>query len=527
MALSGSFKRSAEGDESNPRKEEGPSGRRRQLYILYLLNDLLHHTKYHSGSILAQSTFTASLQSHLPDLLGSTSAYSPDVYASQHKKIQELLDIWESNGYYESSYIGKLRDMVSDTARLGFPNSGDESKAANGAGYEASGEEKREAPYIMPASHGDPSTPFYDLPAGNLLPHIMPNSANPINTQLVKPLQLVAGPADESLATAVKDFLQKVESLDGVSVGDDGIDVDLDELGQSVLRDEITGDVLEGEGYYGWSRAFCERMKRRREDIGDFSKVTGRDVSTDRSLSPRKRRRHSDSGSSRSRGRSRSSSLGSREGTRYRNRRPSSSRSRNGSREQRRYHTLRSRSRSPSKSRSASYSPLQTMPAFQQPPSATNAQPSFHAQPQGPSPPPPPFPHPFSQGFPLGPGGGPIPPPPPPNYQGQWPPPPPPMPNLNAAGPLNFAPQPPLPAGPRVYQNQGPPTFPPGPQSNFQGQMPQHPGAWGQQSPHSGGYFQGGRGRGAPPFNGSTQNGRGKGFGRGGWGRKRHYTSAT
>ncbi|KAL2054348.1 hypothetical protein ABVK25_005489 [Lepraria finkii] len=379
----------------------------------------------------------------------------------------------------------------------------------------------------MPASHGDPSTPFYDLPAGNLLPHIMPNSATPINTQLVKPLQLVAGPADESLATAVKDFLQQVESLDGVSVGDDGIDVDLDELGQSVLRDEITGDVLEGEGYYGWSRAFCERMKRRREDIGDFSKVAGRDVSTDGSLSPRKRRRHSDSGSSRSRGRSRSSSLGSREGTRYRNRRPSSSRSRNGSREQRRYHTLRSRSRSRSKSRSASYSPLQTMPAFQQPPSATNAQPSFHAQPQGPSPPPPPFPHPFSQGFPLGPGGGPIPPPPPPNYQGQWPPPPPPMPNLNAAGPLNFAPQPPLPAGPRVYQNQGPPTFPPGPQSNFQGQMPQHPGAWGQQSPHSGGYFQGGRGRGAPPFNGSTQNGRGKGFGRGGWGRKRHYTSAT
>ena len=516
MALSASFKKSVDGDESASSNEEGPSGRRRQLYILYLLNDLLHHTKYHSVSSLAQSTLTVGLQSHLTALLGHASAYNPDVYASQHRKIKGLLDIWETNGYYQSSHVGVLRDTVSNAAKLGFTKNDGESKSSNSVGNEAFGEERREAPYTMPASHGDLSTPFYDLPAGNLLPHILPNSATPINPQLVKPLQFVAGPADESLATAVNNFLQKVESLDGMSFGDEAKNMDLDELGQSVLRDEITGHVLEGEGYYGWSRAFCERMKRRGEGAEDFTKVARRDISTDRSLSPRKRRRYSDSGSSRNRGRSRSSSLGPREGTRYWNEQRSLSRSGSRSRDKRQYRSLRSRSRSIS--RSASYSPPQTMPAFQQPVSVMHTQPSFQTPPQGPSPPPPPFPHAFAQSFPLGPGGVPTPPPPPPNYQGQWPPPPPPLPNPNATSPPNFAPTPPPPTGPRVYHNQGPPPFPPGPQSNFQGQMQQHPGAWGQPPP-SGGYLQGVRGRAAPPFNGNGPNGRGRGFGRGSWGR--------
>ena len=516
MALSASFKKSVEGDESAPRNEEGPSGRRRQLYILYLLNDLLHHTKYHSGSPLAQSTLTVGLQSHLTTLLGHASAYNPDVYASQHRKIQGLLDIWESNGYYQSSHVELLRDTVLNAAKLGFTKNHGESKSSNSVGNEAFGEERRGAPYTMPASHGDLSTPFYDLPAGNLLPHILPNSAAPINPQLIKPLQFVAGPADASLATAVNDFLQKVESLDGMSFGDKAKIMDLDELGQSVLRDDITGDVLEGEGYYGWSRAFCERMKRRGEGVEDFTKVARRETSTDRSLSPRKRRRYSDSGSSRNRGRSRSSSVGPREGTRYWNEERSLSRSGSGSRDKRQYRSLRSRSRSIS--RSASYSPPQKMPAFQQPVSVIHTQPSFKTPPQGPSPPPPPFPHAFSQNFPLGPGGGPIPPPPPPNNQGQWPPPPPPLPNPNATNTPNFAPIPPPPTGPRVYHNQGPPPFPPGPQSSFQGQMQQHPGAWGQPPPSSG-YLQRVRDRAAPPFNGNSPNGRGRGFGRGSWGR--------
>ena len=437
------------------------------------------------------------------------------MYASQNRKIQKLLDIWESSAYYQASYIGKLRDTVTKAATVGFSNGGHDLKAANGEGDQALGQDRSDAPYIMPSSHGDPSTPFYDLPAGNILPHILPNSATAINPQLVKPLQFAVGPADEDLVTAVKDFLRKIETLDDVSFEDEGIDMDLDELGQSVLRDEITGDILEGDGYYGWSRAFCEKMKRRGEGAGELSKFIRRDHSMNRSLSPRKRRRYSDSGSSVSGGRSRSHSLGSREDIRRRNGRRTSSGSRGELRDQIQYRSLRSRSRS----RSASYSPPPTMTTSQQRALANDPGPFPQACLQGPSPPLPPFSHPFSQGFPVGPGGIPIPPPPPPNYQGQWPPPPPPMPNSNTAGPPNFVSPPPPPTGPRLYQNQGLPSFPPMSQASFPGQIPPQPCGWGQQSPHSGGHFQGGRGRGPPQFKGDAQNSRGRGFAQGGWGR--------
>lgn len=486
-----------------------PSGRRRQLHILYLLNDLLHHTKFHIVSPSAYSMLTGNVQSYLVDLFGAASAYSLDVYVKQHKCITDLLDIWEGKGYYQPSYIQKLRDTVSNASRLGSVNTDEGIKLSE----EIFSEEKKDPPYVLPPSHGDPLTPFYDLPAGNMMPHIVPNSARAINPQLVKSLQFTAGPADETLVIAVKNFLKSAGSLDAHGFEDREDEMDFDELGQSVLGDEITGNVSEGEGYYGWSRAFCEKMKKRGVGLGDNGKITGRAGSIDRSSSPRKRRRYSDSGSSRNRDRtmdsSRSSSSSSNQGPRRRNGQRSSSRTRDLSREQRRYLSLGSRSRS----RSRSYSPPQTVSAFQRPSPSVNPQPMQQTQAQGPSPPPSiPFPHPFSKGFPLGPGGVPIPPPPPPNYHGPWPPPPPPMPNPSNGNAVS-APAPPT--GPKIGQNHGALAFQRIPNSDFQGQTP---GGWGQQqfSP-VGGYPHGNRGGAQQPFHGNIQNDRGRGYGRGGW----------
>ena len=518
MALSDSFAKTTGNDESKPSKEQGPPGRRRQLYILYLMNDLVHHTRYHSDSSSTYSTFTSDISSYLTDLFRFASSCNPETYPNQHRKIQELLDIWENNVYYQSSYIEELRETVSNSPKPDDLDTGRGSKTANGTRNEALGEEKRDAPFIMPASHGDPSTPFYDLPAGNILPHIMPNSLTPINPQLVKPLQFVSGPADESLVTIVKDFLQKVETVDDSGFGDEEMDVDLDEMGQCVLRDEITGDILEGDGYYGWSRAFCEKMKRRGEGVEDFAKpIRISNESLDRSLSPRKRRRYSGSGRSPSIGTGRSSSSDSRDGRRYGPR--SRSRSRSAFMEKRQYRNLRSPSRS--KSRSPSYSPPQMISAFQQPSLVNNAPPSSQAHPQGSSPPPPPFAHPFSQGFPIGPGGIPIPPPPPPNYQGQWPPPPPPMPNSAPTGPPMFVPPSPQLVRPRTYHKPRGALSMQGPQSSVPGQAPPLSGSWEQQSGYGSGNLQGGLGRGPSAYNGNAQIGRGNGFGRGGWVRQR------
>ena len=476
------------------------------------MNDLLHHTKYHIESPSAYSMLTGNTQSYLVDLFRAASGYNLEVYVKQHRCVTDLLDIWEGNSYYQFSYIQKLRDTVSLASKVGYADSDEHTKLSE----ETSSEAKKDAPYLLPLSHGDPSTPFYDLPAGNMMPHITSNSVRAISPQLLKALQFTAGPADENLVMAVKDFLKSVESIDAHAPEDRQDDMDVDELGQSFLGDEIAGIVLEGEGYYGWSRAFCEKMKKRDLGLGEMARIVERAGSIDRSLSPRKRRRYSDSGSNRSRDRtmdkSRSSSLSSNSGLSRRNNQRSSSKSKDLSNQQRRYRSLRSRSRS----RSPSYSPPQTVPVFERPSSPANPQPMQRTQAQGPSPPPPmPFPHPFAKGFPLGPGGVPIPPPPPPNYHGPWPPPPPPLPNPNSGSAIS-APAPPT--GPKIGQNHGAPAFQGAPYSDFQSQTSQNYGGWSQQQyGHVSGFPFGDRGGAQQSFNGNVQNGRGRGYGRGGW----------
>lgn len=513
VALSLSFTKTADEDDQKPARGTVPSGRRRQLHILYLLNDLLHHTKYHIESSSAYSMFTENVQSYLVDLFGAASTYSSEVYVKQHKSITDLLDTWEGKDYYQSSYIQQLRDTVFNASKVGSANTDENTKFSE----EALSEEKKDAAYILPPSHGDPLTPFYDLPAGNMMPQIMPNSARAINPQHVKALQFTSGPAGEHLVTAVKDFLKSVESLDAHGFEYQEDDMDIDGLGQSILGDEIAGNVVEGEGYYGWSRAFCEKMKKRGLRLEDVGKITGRAGSIDRSFSPRKRRRYSDSGSSKSRDtnmdKSRSSSLSSNQGARRRSGQRSSLKSKDLSREERRYHNLRSRSRS----RSPSYSPPQTVSVFQRPPPPVNPHPRQQTQAQRPSPPPSMhFPHSFSKGFPLGPGGFPIPPPPPPNYHGPWPPPPPPMPNPDSG---NVVPAPAPPTGPKIGQNHGAPAFPGVPHSGFPSQTPQSFGGWSQQQfGRVSGKPYGDRGGAPQAFNnGNVQNGRGRGLGRGGW----------
>ena len=233
------------------------------------------------------SILTGHLQSFLEDLLGAASAHSLEVYVKQHKCIADLLDIWERKGYLQSSYIRKLRNTVFNASKAGCADRDDDANVLE----EAFSEERKDAPYVLPFSHGDPSTPFYDLPAANMMPHIIPNLAKAINPKFVKALQFTAGPADEHLVEAVKDFLKNVDSLDAYEFGDREDGTDIDELGQYVLGDEVAGDGLQGEGYYGWSREFCKKIKNRDVEVGAIGKLPERDDSDERSLSPRKRSR--------------------------------------------------------------------------------------------------------------------------------------------------------------------------------------------------------------------------------------------
>jgi len=185
-----------------PAAKHEPSIRRKRLHILYLINDILYHAKYRAGD----ASVCGKLQPILVGLLGGAASFTG--CPKHQRKIVKLLDLWEEKGYYSKKYVNKLRETVRNAAEAESHEEGATGEAAGPSTKVA-----RSAPYVMPAMHGDASTPWFDLPAGNLMPHIVPNSTRPINPDMIKPLRFVAGPADEALAAAVKGLLQNVQKI--------------------------------------------------------------------------------------------------------------------------------------------------------------------------------------------------------------------------------------------------------------------------------------------------------------------------
>lgn len=480
---------------------------RRRLHVLYVLNDLLHHTKNHEADQSAHIRFTTALQPHLVDAVTLAASAETNKAPEILAKIQDLLSLWADEGYYSVSYVGRLRESAENAAGSGTVGTNPEGPAVNGSSASTATVSTRlpkEAPFVMPASHGDMSTPFHDLPAANMMPYIVPNSTAPIATQLMKPLQFVAGPAEAALATAVKDFLGDANSIYDPIVAfqeDEGIVADIDDMGQTIRKEEETGEVLNGETYYGWSRDFCERMKkrrRRREGPPNENKQNGRTRSASSSRSrrlsdsSRKRRRFSES---RSRSRSRS---------------PIRSRSRSGLDRSRRRDSSDSASRSP-RSRSRHVLPRVFDDRGGRNYTSHLQDPRPPPEPSSSGPPGPPTSSPFNPTFPppfgVGPDGMPLPPPRPAGWQGPWPPPPPPPQGL--------------PGMPALPMQQNPPFLPQMPVSNMIMGMPtnmqmgmEFAMQGGQSSPPSPPPPP----QSSPPASSTGWQGQHYGHGRGGWG---------
>lgn len=155
-------------------------------------------------------------------------------------------------------------------------------------------------PYNIPSTHGDPALPFYDLPTANLMHLIVPNSSQPIRPSEVRALQFSAGPADESLVHALKDFLRDVSRMDNsfTKLEDEGIPIEVDELGQIQYRNEA--DDMTGDTYYGWTQAFCDKMKSR-DKVHNTGDPSRRSHSPDSSRSQSRSRSRSRSRSQKSR----------------------------------------------------------------------------------------------------------------------------------------------------------------------------------------------------------------------------------
>ena len=383
------------------------------------MNDLLHHTKFHSEAGIVHIAFASTIEPYLDSLFRAVATHSPKAFAKYHQKITELLDNWDSCAYFDNQVIGKLRSVVADPSKATAPTldgiPGDEAAQAGSDSSPVS----KETPFTLPQFHGESSTPYYDLPTGNLLPHVKPNSSSSIDPRLVRPLQLNAGPANEQLTVAVKAFLEDVQALYCKVDDFDREDslVEFDELGQSLLRDE-TGEIVAGESYYGWSKAFCTQMKERHSGRGPTIRDI-QDYGRERNGSPWRRQRSSSLESSASQFQKRSRSSSRRGFARVGHRRGRSPSDDYALMQQRHHKPFHRRSLSQSSSRS--YSPPQA-PSFssRRTPDASNGGyeqnrpvPTQQVRP------------PLPQGLVFGPGTIPI-PPPPAGYTGPWPPPPPP-----------------------------------------------------------------------------------------------------
>ncbi|SPJ83917.1 uncharacterized protein FTOL_10433 [Fusarium torulosum] len=228
-----------------------PSLKRRRLHLLYVINDVLYHVVTRNGNIM----FATAWDNVLPRLIASAAAF--DNCPKHKKKIADLIRLWDEQLYFTSEVITKLEEALASGVA---PQSAEETQVSNPSFKLA-----KDAPFSLPSFHGDQSVPWYDLPATTWLPHLTPNSTKPMFPDQIRPIQLAPGPADKVLVNAVQDLLGDVERMfSKEQKWNDDPTSDLNELGERVIVDEITGEIIGGETYYGWSRQFCEKMKQRK-----------------------------------------------------------------------------------------------------------------------------------------------------------------------------------------------------------------------------------------------------------------------
>ncbi|CAI4210282.1 unnamed protein product [Parascedosporium putredinis] len=159
-------------------------------------------------------------------------------------KIQDLLEFWSEKKLVEFGEIERLKEAV-QTASI-----------------------------AKPAQVAVPSTNAKSEKA----PRETPTCCRRCMATLPWP---ASGPADKAVVDAVKALLGKVDRLFAKDVDwHDEPHVDFNELGERVLLDEVTGEVIGGETYYGWSREFCTKMKKRRTkpQSGTGTEDRGREV---------------------------------------------------------------------------------------------------------------------------------------------------------------------------------------------------------------------------------------------------------
>ncbi|KAI9654376.1 MAG: hypothetical protein M1821_006692 [Bathelium mastoideum] len=285
-----------------PNKPEA-SLRRKRLRILYLINDLFHHTKHHSQQSALFTNVATQLESHLIELVEAAASFEASKNKKLHQRLHNTVNIWEKNEYYGKDFCNKLRETL-DTAGKTSGNAEAKSQDINAISNGNLRADGSDVPSALPAIHGDRTAHWSDLPAACNMRLVVPNSKKPIRVRDLKPLELNNRPANPEMIAVVKRFLQTADKVyNPYPPDDEGIVADIDEMGQSYFRNKDNGELEPGETYYGWSRKFAENMRKRRRARSDNdARGRGRNRhsrsrSSSREYGFNKRRRYSSSSS--------------------------------------------------------------------------------------------------------------------------------------------------------------------------------------------------------------------------------------
>jgi hypothetical protein len=222
---------------------------RSRLGPLLIVNDVLHHDKYHQRRA-ASGIFGKESLSYIAELIELAAAHMSQKESQAETKLCAMLNFWTVNLVVSTDDIKSLRDRTDEALLI-----------AQG------GTLVRKRNYLLPEYHGDRNAPWYDLPASYMLEQMIKHPNRPIDGRGIKVAKLDKKPISPLKRKLLDDYFENID-LKHVPTGENPngetkkFKLWRDPVGQIVKQNKETGEITTVCNGYGWSMKFCRDMQK-------------------------------------------------------------------------------------------------------------------------------------------------------------------------------------------------------------------------------------------------------------------------
>lgn len=247
---------------------------------MQLIDQVFHTIKHSSHDDLSDSNFVldgfaTALKPHVIDMIRITAPRDSKQGLQFHQAIRHLVGSWKDAKVYSASDLIKVRDPAREAYRTWLHWL----RTAHPATYRIFHKPTKVSPDATetPRFHGDHKDAWHHLPAACIIPLIQ--GRRPIPTSLMRPLSLSDDPIDNELLSIVATHIAESNTICAMPrvcpyPADSGTEVKLNGLGLRLTTDPSSGKRKLAETYYGYSPAYAEAMKRRKQNPPDARKRT-------------------------------------------------------------------------------------------------------------------------------------------------------------------------------------------------------------------------------------------------------------